>query len=207
MSKHETSPSGKTAPPHLSAGAWTGIVALLLAGAAAIAWDVVHGIAGRVHAADTLKQQTLASAAPTVTVIHPRRGAPVEEVELPGNTQAYIATPIYARTSGYLKAWYFDIGSVVKAGQLLADIETPEVDRQLDQARADLATARANYDLAQTTAERYQALFKSDSVAKQDVDDKVGDLQARKAMLDSATFNVRRLEETQAFQKVYAPFD
>ena len=146
-------------------------------------------------------------AVPTVAVIHPKRGATAEEVVLPGNAQAYVATPIYARTNGYLKIWYFDIGAHVKAGQLLAEIETPEVDRQLDQARADLATAQANYDLSRTTAARYQTLFKSDSVAKQDVDDKVGDLQAKKAMVDSATFNVRRLEETQRFQKVYAPFD
>ena len=191
----------------LGTAAWIGIAVVVLAAASVIAWDIVHGIAARVHAADSLKQQTLAMAVPTVTVIHPKRGAPVEEVVLPGNAQAYVATPIYARTNGYLKAWYFDIGAHVEAGQLLAEIETPEVDRQLDQARADLATARANYNLAQTTAERYQALFKSDSVAKQDVDDKVGDLQARKAMLDSAAFNVKRLEETQAFQKVYAPFD
>jgi RND family efflux transporter MFP subunit len=194
-------------PPRLGGAAWIGIAVLVLAAAAAIAWDIARGISARVHAADTLKQQTLAMAVPTVTVIHPRRGAPVEEVVLPGNAQAYVATPIYARTNGYLKTWYFDIGAHVKAGQLLAEIETPEVDRQLDQARADLATARANYNLAHTTAERYQALFKSDSVAKQDVDDKVGDLQAKKAMVDSAAFNVRRLEETQAFQKVYAPFD
>lgn len=191
----------------LGAVAWVAIAVLVLAAAAAIAWDIVHGISARVHAADSLKQQTLEMAVPTVTVIHPKRGAPVEEVVLPGNAQAYVATPIYARTNGYIKNWYFDIGAHVKAGQLLAEIETPEIDRQLDQARADLATARANYNLAQTTAERYQALFKSDSVAKQDVDDKVGDLQAKKAMLDSATFNERRLEETQAFQKVYAPFE
>ena len=146
-------------------------------------------------------------AIPTVTVVHPKRGAAAEEIVLPGNAQAYVATPIYARTSGYLKSWNFDIGAHVKAGQLLAEIETPEVDRQLDQARADLATSQANYDLARTTAARYQSLFKSDSVAKQDVDDKVGDLQAKKAMVDSAAFNVRRLEETQRFQKVYAPFD
>ena len=146
-------------------------------------------------------------AVPTVSVVHPRRGAATEEVVLPGNAQAYVATPIYARTNGYLKNWYFDIGAHVKAGELLAEIETPEVDRQLDQARADLATAQANYDLSQITAARYQALFKSDSVAKQDVDDRVGDLQAKKAMVDSAAYNVRRLEETQHFQKVYAPFD
>jgi RND family efflux transporter MFP subunit len=142
-----------------------------------------------------------------VTVIHPKKGAMAEEVVLPGNAQAYVATPIYARTNGYLKTWNFDIGARVKSGQLLAEIETPEIDRQLDQARADLATAQANYDLSQSTATRYQSLFKTDSVAKQDVEDKVGDLHAKKAMVDSATFNVRRLEETQRFQKVYAPFD
>ena len=89
----------------------------------------------------------------------------------------------------------------MKAGQLLAEIETPEIDQQLDQARADLATAQANFDLAQTTAERYQNLLKTESVAKQDIDDKVGDLQAKKAIVDSATSNVQRLEETQASRK------
>ena len=126
---------------------------------------------------------------------------------MPGNAQAYVATPVWARTNGYLKAWYFDIGAHVKAGQLLAEIETPEVDKELDQARADLATAQANYDLSQTTATRYQSLFKSDSVAKQDVDDRVGDLNAKKAMVDSAKYNLQRLEEMQRFEKVYAPFD
>ena len=207
MNRPEAETSDHQAPPRLSAGYWILIAIVILAAAGVIAYDIVTGITARVHAADTLKQQTLEMAVPTVSVIHPKRGAPVEEVVLPGNAQPYVATPIYARTSGYLKVWYFDIGARVKAGQLLAEIETPEIDRQLDQARADLATARANYELAQTTAERYQSLFKSDSVAKQDVDDKVGDLQAKKAMVDSATFNVRRLEETQRFQKVYAPFD
>ena len=140
-------------------------------------------------------------------MIHPKRGSPVEEVVLPGNAQAYVATPVWARTNGYLKAWYFDIGAHVKSGQLLAEIETPEVDKQLDQARADLATAQANYDLAQTTATRYQALLKSDAVARQDVEDRVGDLNAKKAMVDSARFNLQRLEQTQGFEKVYAPFD
>jgi RND family efflux transporter MFP subunit len=206
MNNRETvQPAG--APPRLSTGFRVVIGVALLGIACAVAYVVTTGIASRVKAATSLKQQTLDMAVPTVTVIHPRRGAAAEEVVLPGNAQAYIATPIYARTSGYLKAWSFDIGARVKAGQLLAEIETPEIDRQLDQALADLATARANLDLSQTTAARYQALFKSDSVAKQDVDDKVGDLQAKKAMVDSAAFNVRRLEETQKFQKVYAPFD
>lgn len=210
MSVHEpvgvpVGPDGP--PPRLSALAWIAILLLLCGVAGAIAYTVATGIAARVHAATVLKEQTLEQAVPTVTVIHPRRGAQAEEVVLPGNAQAYVATPIYARTNGYLKSWYFDIGAHVKSGQLLAEIETPEIDRQLDQARADLATARANYELSRTTAARYQALFKSDSVAKQDVDDRVGDLEAKKAMVDSAAFNVRRLEETVAFQKVYAPFD
>ena len=207
MHNQETAQPAGTPPRKLSTGFRLVIGLALLGVAGAVAYVVTTGIASRVKAADTLKQQTLDMAVPTVTVIHPKRGAAAEEVVLPGNAQAYIATPIYARTSGYLKAWSFDIGARVKAGQLLAEIETPEVDRQLDQARADLATARANLDLSQTTAARYEALFKSDSVAKQDVDDKVGDLQAKKAMVDSAAFNVRRLEETKKFQKVYAPFD
>lgn len=204
MSSHEKAYSG---PPKLPALAWLGIVILVCAAAAAIAYAVVTGIAARVHAADSLKRDTLDMAIPAVTVIHPKRGAPVEEVSLPGNAQAYVATPIWARTNGYLKAWYFDIGAHVKGGQLLAEIETPEVDRQLDQARADLATAEANYQLSQTTAARYESLLKSDSVAKQDVEDRVGDLHAKKAMVDSAKYNLQRLQETQKFQKVYAPFD
>jgi RND family efflux transporter MFP subunit len=207
MSKMAGVPEGQVPPPKLPAIFWVAIAVLACGAAAAIGYDVVKGIAARVHAANTLRQQTEEMAVPTVTVIRPKRGSAAEEVVLPGNAQAYVATPIYARINGYLKMWYFDIGARVKSGQLLAEIETPEVDRQLDQARADLATAQANYELAQTTATRYQSLFKSDSVAKQDVDDRVGDLQAKKAMVDSATFNVRRLEETQHFQKVYAPFD
>jgi RND family efflux transporter MFP subunit len=205
MSNHD---SAAPAPPaRLPILARFGIAIAILGAAGIVAYLVVTGIASRLHAATELKQQTMEMAVPTVNVIHPRLAAGAEEVVLPGNAQAYIATPIYARTSGYLKSWSFDIGARVKAGQLLAEIETPEIDRQLDQARADLATSQAQYELAQTTAARYQTLFQSDSVAKQDVEDKVGDLHAKKAMVDSAAFNVRRLEETQRFQKVYAPFD
>ncbi len=206
MSSHENTNAGGP-PPRLSVLSRIGIAVVIIGASLAIAYAVVTGIASRVHAADALKRDTLETAIPTVTAIHPKRGAPAEEVVLPGNAQAYVATPIYARTNGYLKAWYFDIGARVKSGQLLAEIETPEVDRQLDQARADLATAQANYDLSQTTATRYQTLLKSDSVAKQDVEDRVGDLHAKKAMVDSATFNLQRLQEMQRFQKVYAPFD
>jgi RND family efflux transporter MFP subunit len=195
------------ATPRLPKAAWIAIGILICCVIIALAYIVFSGLTSRVHAAATLKDETLEMAVPTVSVIQPKRGALAEEVVLPGNAQAYVATPIYARVNGYLKTWNFDIGAHVKSGQLLAEIETPEVDRQLDQARADLATAQANYELSQTTAARYEALFKSDSVAKQDVEDRVGDLHAKKAMVDSAAFNVRRLEEMQHFQKVYAPFD
>jgi RND family efflux transporter MFP subunit len=194
-------------PPRLSAGFRIGATLLLAAAAIVLCYVVYTGIESRVRAQADLQRSTLDAAVPTVAVIHPKLEARAEEVALPGNVQAFVATPIYARTSGYLKSWYFDIGAHVKAGQLLVEIETPEIDRQLDQARADLATAQANYDLSKTTADRYQSLLKSDSVARQDVEDRVGDLHAKKAMMDSASFNMRRLEETQRFQKIYAPFD
>ncbi len=193
--------------PRLPVIGWLAIAVVLCCAAGAIGYAILTGIARRVQAADTLKTVTLDSAIPTVTVIHATRGAAAEEVLLPGNAQAYVATPIFARTNGYLKSWNFDIGAHVKSGELLAEIETPEVDRQLDQARADLATSQANLELSQTTADRYQSLLKSDSVARQDVEDRVGDLHAKKAMVDSAAYNVKRLEEMQHFQKVYAPFD
>jgi RND family efflux transporter MFP subunit len=139
--------------------------------------------------------------------VHPTAGAPLQELILPGNTQAFSDTPIYARTNGYLKRWYFDIGTHVKRGDLLAEIETPEIDKQLQQARADIETAQASYHLAETTAARWQFLLKSDSVSKQETDEKVADLSAKKAIVDSNSSNVKRLEDLQSFQKVYAPFD
>jgi RND family efflux transporter MFP subunit len=183
-----------------------GLLVFLVAGGA-LGYFIYKGIHARVEAATELKKETDASAVATVSVIHPQPSGETEEIVLPGNIQAFTDTPIYARTNGYLKSWKADIGARVKAGQLLAEIETPEVDQQLAQARADLATAEANLALAQSTAARYEALLKSDSVAKQDVDEKSGDLNAKKAIVDSARFNVKRLEETQGFQKVYAPFD
>jgi RND family efflux transporter MFP subunit len=178
------------------------VLVLIVAGAV-----VYKGISTRVRAAADVKADTLDLAVPSVSLAQPKRGAPQEEIVLPGNIQAFIDAPIYARTNGYLKHWYVDIGGRVKAGQLLAEIETPELDQQLQQARAELATAKANYDLAQITAARYESLLKSDSVAKQDVDNAVGDAHAKKAMVDSAADNVKRLEQLQSFEKVYAPFD
>jgi RND family efflux transporter MFP subunit len=178
------------------------VIVLIIAGAV-----LYRGITARVRANEDVKGDTRDLAVPAVSLAQPRRSAPQEEIVLPGNIQAFIDAPIYARTNGYLKRWYVDIGGRVKDGQLLAEIDTPELDQQLQQARADLATARANYDLAQTTAARYEFLLKSDSVARQDVDNAEGDAHAKKAMVDSATDNVKRLEQLQAFEKVYAPFD
>lgn len=181
------------------------IVVLVVAGALGA---LIHaGIASRLSAAASLARETSESAVQTVSAIHPKPGAPTDEVLLPGNIQAFTDTPIYARTNGYLKRWYFDIGARVKAGQLLADIDTPETDQQLQQAKADLDTAQANYKLAETTATRWQFLLKSLSVSQQETDEKVGDLNAKKAMVDAAASNVRRLEDLQSYEKVFAPFD
>lgn len=165
------------------------------------------GIHSRVAAQTNLKAETAEAAIPTVSIVHPSPSAPTLEISLPGNTQAFIDAPIFARTNGYLKRWYFDIGARVKKGQLLADIETPEVDQQLQQARADLETAQANLALSNTTAVRYQSLVKTGSVSQQDTDNATGDLSAKKAAADSSAANVHRLEELQSFEKVFAPFD
>src|SRR5579862_5983448 len=172
-----------------------------------VAAVVISGIVPRVRARATLRTETNQLAVPAVLVVQPKHAAAGQEIILPANVQAFKDAPIYARTNGYLKRWYVDIGGRVKEGQLLAEIDTPELDQQLQQVRADLATAKANYDLAQTTAARYESLLKSDSVAKQDVDNAAGDAHSKKAMVDSATDNVKRLEQLQSFEKVYAPFD
>jgi len=153
-----------------------------------------------------LAENTEALAVPTVAVIHPVTETGDENLVLPGTLMAYIESPIYARTSGYLKKWYRDIGSRVSKGELLAEIETPEVDQQLSQARADLATAQANVHLSEITAVRYSELLKTDGVSKQEVDNANGDLAAKRAIVQSAEANVRRLEELKSFQRVEAPF-
>ena len=173
----------------------------------AVAGIVFSGIAPRIKADNELRKETARLAVRTVTVIQPRRGTPVQEITLPANIQAYTDAPIYARTNGYLRRWYVDIGAHVKAGQLLAEIDTPEIDHQVAQARADLATAQSNLHLAEITSVRYQDLLKTDSVSKQEVDNAVSDSQSKKSIVESAQFNLKRLEETQSFQKIYAPFD
>jgi RND family efflux transporter MFP subunit len=180
---------------------------VVLAVVSLLAFGVMRGINTRIKAAASVKQDTIDMSVPTVSVVHPKRGSLKDEIVLPGNIQAFTVSPIYARTNGYLKKWYVDIGGRVKSGQLLAEIDAPEVNKQLDQSRADLATAEANLSLSQSTMTRWQDLLKKDAVAKQDTDDKIGDFQAKKAMVDSGRANVKRLEDMVSFEKVYAPFD
>jgi len=188
--------------PESGRGALWAVIALLI-----VAAVVVAGIVPRRRARAALEERTNQLAVPTVSVVRPKFGAPQTEIILPGSIQAFTDSPIYARTNGYLKKWYADIGARVAKGQLLAEIETPEVDQQLDQARADLNTAQANFDLSAITAKRYEDLLKTDSVSKQDVDNAHGDYEAKRAMVASAQSNAKRLEELQSFEKIFAPFD
>ena len=180
---------------------WVVVLAILI-----LAAIIASGIWPRLQARATLGKETAEMAIPTVAVVTPKRSAPAQEVVLPANVQAYIDAPIYARTNGYLRKWYVDIGGHVKAGQLLAEIETPEVDQQLHQARADMATAQANLNLAEITAKRYADLLKSNSVSQQETDNAQGNYAAQQATVKAAEANVKRLEELQSFEKIYAPF-
>ena len=177
----------------------------ILTGALVI--GIVVGFRTRSVAATTLRQNTADAAAPWVRLVTPAGSAAAQEILLPGTTQAFTDTPIFARTSGYVKAWHFDIGAHVTRGQLLAEIESPEVDHQVQQARADLDTAQANLRQAQITADRWEALLKTDSVSKQETDVAVSALSAMKATVASNTANLRRLEQLQAFERIVAPFD
>lgn len=178
-----------------------------LAVAALVLGVVIYtGIHQRVLAESSLGRATERAAVATVTVVQPKSNAASQEIVLPGNTQPFNDTPIYARTNGYLKHWYVDIGAHVQQGQLLAEIDTPEIDQQLEQARADLKSAQANEQLASITAARWQNLLKTNSVSKQETDQAVSDLSAKQAAVDSMTANVHRLEQLQSFEKIYAPF-
>jgi RND family efflux transporter MFP subunit len=179
------------------------LLALFAVAAALAAW----GEFDRVIARSSLAKESAVEALPTVVTVEPTRTDLGEELILPGTVQAFIESPIYARTNGYLKTWYTDIGGAVKKGQLLAEIETPEVDQQLSQAIADLATARANEALSQTTNARWKQLLKTESVSQQDADEKAGDEAAKKATTEAAGANVSRLRELESFKRVVAPFD
>jgi RND family efflux transporter MFP subunit len=189
--------------PRRSRGPIVALAAIVVAAALMAAW----GIAARARAMTDLTHETRDMAITTVAVTSPSRGTAAEDVELPGSIQPYTDAAIFARTIGYLKKRNADIGSRVKAGQVLAEIDTPEIDQQLLQARADLLTAQANAKLAKTTADRYQDLIRTDSVSRQDLDNAVGNFEAKQAAVASADANVRRLEELQKFKTVYAPFD
>ena len=178
-----------------------------LAVAALLLGVVIYlGIHQRAMAASNLGAATERAVIAAVNVVEPKSRAGLEEIVLPGTTQAFIDTPIFARTNGYLKQWYFDIGAHVEKGQLLAVIETPELDQQLDQSRANLKTAQANEELAEITATRWQNLLKTDSVSKQETDQAVQDLSARQATVESMIADVQRLEQLQSYERVYAPF-
>jgi RND family efflux transporter MFP subunit len=209
---HRATPPGEfpveTVPPipkqpRLTRETWIGMAIVALV----VMLLVVFGIAARSSSQHTLEKETAVAAVPTVRVIYPAPSTMSSEISLPGNTQAFTDTPIYSRTSGYLKSWYFDIGAHVKKGQLMAQIETPEVDQQLQVAQADLKSAQANLNLANVTAARYTNLLKTNSVSKQETDVAVSDAAAKQAAVDAAMAAVRRLEQLQSFEKVYAPFD
>jgi RND family efflux transporter MFP subunit len=168
---------------------------------------IAMGIRTRVHAEAALVTTTRQDAVLSVAVTTPVPGAAAQEITLPANTQAFIDTPIYARTSGYLRKWYADIGTRVHEGELLAVIETPELDQQVRQAQSELATAQANMRLAQITAERWTKLMAKNAVSKQETDQATSDLEARQSALSAAEANVLRLQQLQGFEKIYAPFD
>jgi RND family efflux transporter MFP subunit len=174
---------------------------------AAVVVLAVLGILARTHSNSALAQRTDAAAAPTVTIAPAQQGAPAGEFVLPGNVTAFTDSPIYARTDGYLVHWYFDIGARVKKGALLAVIDTPELDKQVAQAQADLATAQTNAGNAKVQADRYTGLVKSDAVSQLDTDTFTTQAAATASAVKSAQANLDRLGEMQSFEKVYAPFD
>jgi len=178
-----------------------------IVGAAVFVAIVAIGLTTRARSASELRVWTEENAIPTVAVVDPQPAGSVASLRLPGRLQAYAQAPIYARASGYLKSWKVDIGTSVKAGQVLAEIETPDLDQQLAQARADLARAEADAELAASTARRWQSMLGTDAVSQQEVDEKTGDAAAKQAAVRSARANLERLIATQGFNRVLAPFD
>lgn len=208
MNTDMSNPAGNPAmhaPPTrgLTRGTWIGLIVVV----SVVAVVVVLGIASRARQESVLETENKQASVAEVNVIHAEGSNVSDEIALPGNTQAFVDTPIYSRTSGYLKSWYFDIGTHVRKGQLMAEIETPELDQQLQVAQADLKSSQANLDLAVTTAARYQNLLKTNSVSKQETDVATGDEAAKRAARDASEANVRRLTQLQSFEKIYAPFD
>src|SRR5882672_463442 len=195
-------PSHPVQTPRLRRLLLVGIIALVAAGAIA-----ANGLMSRARSKQDLVQWTKAQATPTVALAKLAHGDAAQSVILPGNIQPYNKAAIYARVSGYLKSWQQDIGAHVTAGQVLAFIEAPELDQQLAQARATLASAKANYDIASTTANRYDILAKKQAVSQQTADQATADAAAKEAVMDANEANVRQLEAMQAFKQIVAPFD
>src|SRR5271157_2194888 len=198
-----SSPSRDVEQPTHSYRRWFILVLSVLI----VATLLIYGIWTRVRAKADLADETNQTAVIAVSVVQPQRTAPTQEIILPGNVEPFVSAPIYSRTNGYLQKWYVDIGDHVKQGQLLAVIETPEVDQQLQQSRSNLATAQANLKLAEITANRYQGLLNSHAVAQQDVDTATQTFHANQAIVEADQANVRQLETLQSFEKIYAPFD
>ncbi len=165
------------------------------------------GLFSRLTASNRLATATSSAAIPVVSIINPKSNGAPRSLVLPGDVSAYFQAPIYAQVSGYLKQWNFDIGARVQAGQILATVETPDLDQQLLQAKANLASADANEDLALTTARRWNALLAKDAVSQQDADEKNGDLAVQIASVQAAEANVHGLEALEAFRQILAPFN
>jgi len=193
---------GPTQDSKLGGGFWIG----LLVAALIVAAIIIFGIRSRAHADQALTVENKSASILEVKVISPTGGAASGTLSLPGNTQAFVDTPIYSRTNGYLQSWKFDIGAHVAKGQLMATVETPEVDQQLQAAQADEKVAQANLDLAKLTAARYTNLLKSNSVSKQETDQAVSDAAAKQAQLEAAQAAVRRYQQLQSFEQIYAPY-
>jgi RND family efflux transporter MFP subunit len=199
----DTSTPGTDITPRRSKLGWIVGIAIFLI----FTGVAVFGIVARLRSASTVRAETAQLAVPSVAVISPRHSAAAQEIVLPGNVQPFVSAPIYSRTNGYLRHWYVDIGARVKKGQLLAEIETPEVDQQLEQSRSNLATAQANLTLANITKNRYQGLLATHAVAQQDVDNAVGTYNANRTIVEADQANVKQLEVLRSFEKIYAPFD
>ncbi len=196
----------ESAPDHAAvSGRWASVVLIVVLVAVVVL--AAYGIFTRHHADAVLADTTTELAKPSVIALPAKPGSPIDSFVLPGNVTAFTDSPIYARTSGYLKKWYFDIGAPVKKGALLAEISTPELDQQLAQAEADLATAETNAKNSHVQADRYKGLVTSDAVSKFDTDTFVTQEKAANTAVQSAQANVQRLKELQSFEKIYAPFD
>ena len=207
------SPPTKTAPPTIEprksrqpGGRGRGRLVLLAAASLILAVIIYAGIRSREQAAQR-ESAAEEAGAPSVTVVYPKPASTSDEIALPGSTQPFIDTPVFARTSGYLKSWRTDIGARVKKGDLLAEIETPELDQQLRQAESDLKNAKANLEIAEVTNNRWQKMVKADTVSQQEADQTASNFHAMQALFEAAKANVRRLEQLQSFEKVVAPFD